>query len=70
MIGAILAKRGVAAGYEAMNRCDLAGIMADWHEDAVFTYPGDLPASGKFEGTEEGNAKHPSRGRRGSGQLA
>ena len=50
MIGAILAKRGVAAGYDAMNRRDLAAIMADWHDNAVFTYPGDLPASGTFEG--------------------
>ena len=50
MIGAILAKRGIAEGYDAMNRHDLAAIMADWHDDAVFTYPGDIPASGTFEG--------------------
>jgi ketosteroid isomerase-like protein len=50
MIGAILAKRGVAAGYDAMNRRDLPAIMADWHDKAVFTYPGDLPASGTYEG--------------------
>ena len=50
MIGAILAKRGVADGYTAMNRHDLPAIMADWHDDAVFTYPGDIPASGTFKG--------------------
>jgi ketosteroid isomerase-like protein len=50
MIGAILAKRGVAGGYDAMNRRDLPLMMADWHENAVFTYPGDVPASGTYEG--------------------
>ena len=50
MIGTVLAKRGVAAGYEAMNRRDLEAIMADWRDDAVFTYPGDIPASGTFKG--------------------
>ena len=50
MIGAILAKRGVAEGYQAMNRRDLPAMMADWHDDAVFTYPGDVPGSGTFEG--------------------
>jgi ketosteroid isomerase-like protein len=50
MFGAILAKRGVAKGYDAMHRHDLPAIMADWHGDAVFTYPGDIPASGTFQG--------------------
>jgi ketosteroid isomerase-like protein len=50
MIGAILAKRGIAKGYDAMNRRDLPAMMADWHDDAVFVYPGDVPASGTFEG--------------------
>ena len=50
MIGAILAKRGVTQAYGAMNRHDLRAIMADWHDDAVFIYPGDIPASGTYEG--------------------
>ena len=50
MIGAILAKRGVTAGYDAMNRHDLQAVMADWHDDAVFAYPGDIPASGTYKG--------------------
>jgi ketosteroid isomerase-like protein len=50
MIGAILAKRGIAGGYNAMNRRDVPAIMSDWHDDAVFTYPGDIPASGTFKG--------------------
>ena len=50
MLGALLAKRGVTAGYDAMNRHDLQAIMADWHDDAVFVYPGDIPASGTYKG--------------------
>ena len=50
MIGAVLAKRGVAEAYNAMNRRDLPAMMADWQDDAVFVYPGDVPASGTFEG--------------------
>jgi hypothetical protein len=50
MIGAILAKRGVAGSYDAMNRHDLPEVMAGWRGDAVFTYPGDISASGTFEG--------------------
>ncbi len=50
MLGAILAKRGVAGGYATMNRRDLRALMAEWHNDAVFTYPGDIPVSGTFKG--------------------
>jgi ketosteroid isomerase-like protein len=50
MIGAILAKRGVTRGYDDMNQRDLPAMMADWHQEAVFTYPGDIPASGTFQG--------------------
>lgn len=52
MIGAILAKRGVARGYDAMNQRDVPAIMADWHDDAVFIYPGDIPASGTYKGKD------------------
>jgi hypothetical protein len=50
MVGAILAKRGVAEGYNAMNRRDLPAMMEDWHDDATFVYPGNVPASGTFKG--------------------
>ena len=52
MYGAIRAKRGVTAGYDAMNRHDLQAIMADWDDDAVFIYPGDIPASGTYRGKD------------------
>ncbi|NIV33040.1 MAG: hypothetical protein GWN58_27425, partial [Anaerolineae bacterium] len=50
MIGAVRAKRGVTAGYDTMNRRDLQALMADWDNDAVFIYPGDVPASGTYRG--------------------
>lgn len=50
MVGTIPARRGLVAGYDAMNRRVLPASMADWHDEAVFTYPGDLPASETYEG--------------------
>lgn len=50
MLGAILAKKAAAGAYEAMNRHDLPAVMAGLRDDAVFTYPGHIPASGIFEG--------------------
>ena len=50
MIGAILAKRAAAVAYDAMNRHDLSAVIAGLRDDAVFTYPGNTPASGTFEG--------------------
>jgi ketosteroid isomerase-like protein len=53
MIGALLAKRALNRAFAALNRRDLAAFMAAWREDGVFVYPGDLPASGTFEGRDE-----------------
>ena len=50
MIGAILAKRAAAGAFDAMNRHDLPAVIAGLRDDAVFTYPGNNPASGTFEG--------------------
>jgi ketosteroid isomerase-like protein len=50
MIGALLAKRSILRGFEAMNRHDLPRFMAAWCDDASFIYPGDVPASGTFAG--------------------
>jgi ketosteroid isomerase-like protein len=50
MIGVFLAKRAIAAGYNAMNRHDLEAFVAPWLDDGVFIYPGDVPASGTYEG--------------------
>jgi ketosteroid isomerase-like protein len=50
MIGTLIAKRAVAGAFDALNRHDLEGFMAGWSDDAVFIYPGDVPASGTFQG--------------------
>lgn len=46
MIGAILAKMLGRRSYDAINRGDVAGIMANWHDEASLTYPGSLSVSG------------------------
>ena len=50
MIGAVVAKRAIADAFEAMNRHDLSRFMSAWRDDGVFIYPGEIPASGTFEG--------------------
>jgi uncharacterized protein (TIGR02246 family) len=52
MIGAVLAKKALAGAFDALNRRDLERFMAAWREDGVFVYPGDVPASGRYEGKE------------------
>jgi ketosteroid isomerase-like protein len=50
MIGTIIAKKSVRAAFDAMNRHDLETFMATWDANGVFVYPGDIYASGRFEG--------------------
>lgn len=50
MIGALLAQRGVRRTYDALNARDLDRFLAAWAEDATFTFPGDVWASGTVEG--------------------
>ncbi len=50
MIGALIAKKRVAAAFEALNRRDLARFMAGWPDDGVFIYPGDIPEAGTYQG--------------------
>jgi uncharacterized protein (TIGR02246 family) len=52
MIGAIIAKKAIAASFDAMNRHNLSKFMSAWREDAVFVYPGDIHASGTFRGKD------------------
>ncbi|HUP42483.1 MAG TPA: nuclear transport factor 2 family protein, partial [Thermoanaerobaculia bacterium] len=53
MIGALVAQRRVRSTYAALNARDLDGFLASWSEDATFTFPGDLPASGTWRGKAE-----------------
>jgi len=53
MIGAMIAKMKVRSAFQALNQRDFAKFSADWREDCVFVYPGDIEVSGKHEGREE-----------------
>ena len=50
MIGALVARKAIAGAFEAMNRHDLPKFMSAWRDDGVFIYPGEIPASGTFQG--------------------
>lgn len=50
MIGALLAKVAIRSGFNAMNRGDLDAFMKAWADDCVWEYPGEVRASGRFEG--------------------
>lgn len=52
MIGAIMVKRTIPAAFEALNRHDLEAFMEGWTEDGIFVYPGNVSASGKWEGKQ------------------
>jgi ketosteroid isomerase-like protein len=50
MIGALIARKAIAASFQAMNRHDLTTLMSVWRDDGVFIYPGEISASGTFRG--------------------
>lgn len=50
MIGALVARWGVRRTYDALNARDLDRFLAAWAEEATFTFPGDVPASGTVSG--------------------
>jgi ketosteroid isomerase-like protein len=50
MIGALMARKAVASAFDALNRHDLPVFMSAWRDDGVFVYPGDILASGTFQG--------------------
>ena len=50
MIGALVAKKALAGAFNALDRHELGKFMSAWRDDGVFVYPGDIPASGRFEG--------------------
>ena len=53
MIGALIVKKSILRGYDALNKHDLNGFMSSWHKNSVFIYPGDIYVSGTFEGKSE-----------------
>jgi uncharacterized protein len=50
MIGALVAQRRVRSTYDALKARDLDGFLASWSDDATFTFPGDVAASGTWSG--------------------
>ena len=50
MIGAIIAKQAMVKAFQAMDNHDLKTFISNWRDDAVFIYPGEIYASGTFEG--------------------
>jgi ketosteroid isomerase-like protein len=50
MIGALIAKKALAAAFDALNRHDLPAFMSAWRGDGTFVYPGEIPESGTFQG--------------------
>jgi ketosteroid isomerase-like protein len=53
MIGVLIAKALARRSYDAINRGDVAGFMANWSDDAKLTYPGNLTVSGTKTGRVE-----------------
>jgi ketosteroid isomerase-like protein len=50
MIGTIIARKAVAKAFKALSNHDLKGFMSAWRDDGVLTYPGEIWASGTFNG--------------------
>jgi ketosteroid isomerase-like protein len=50
MIGAIIAKKKVSSGFDALNRRDFSTFLSGWRDDCTFIFPGDIAVSGKMEG--------------------
>jgi uncharacterized protein len=50
MIGTLVARKAIARAFKALDEHDLGGFMSAWREDGTFSYPGDIPESGTFQG--------------------
>jgi len=52
MIGAAIAKTLSRKAFDCLNKKDVEGFLAHWHDDAVFHYPGQLSVSGDIKGKD------------------
>jgi ketosteroid isomerase-like protein len=52
MIGTLFAKTKIHQAFRALNEKDLEAFLANWSEDVVFHYPGNLTVSGTFSGKD------------------
>lgn len=53
MIGALIAKWKARKQFEARARGDIDQFLAEWSDDATFTFPGDPPWGGIHRGKGE-----------------
>lgn len=53
MIGALIAKSKVNSSYALLNNRDIKSFLANWHDDATWSYPGNISAGGEFKGKQE-----------------
>ena len=50
MIGALIAKSKATSSYDLLNARDIKKFLANWHDDCVWCYPGNVSVSGEFKG--------------------
>ena len=50
MIGTLITRRAVQAGFAALNRGDANALMKLWDDECTFFYPGKVKAGGNYEG--------------------
>lgn len=50
MLGAVIAKQKVRAAFSYFNDRDMEKFLSFWADDAMFTYPGEVSASGMVKG--------------------
>jgi ketosteroid isomerase-like protein len=50
LMSQLMVRKALAGYFKALNRHDLRKFMSAWQDDGVFTYPGEIPASGTFRG--------------------
>jgi ketosteroid isomerase-like protein len=53
MIGAIIARKAVKSGFDALNEGNLDKFMKAWGDDCIWIYPGKVTAGGRFVGRDE-----------------
>ena len=50
MIGALIAKSKVTSSYDLLNAKNIDKFLANWHDECVWRFPGNLSISGEFKG--------------------
>ena len=52
MIGAIIARKAVKSGFDALNERNIDKFMKAWAGDCEWVYPGNISVSGTFKGKD------------------